>query len=131
MQKGRSDDRSFCFLRSHAPCTSAAGTAPTALRHDLGVAVGICRVVNAQALATEMASVKGEAAGRGIAALRIRTAGSPCRWRGSGSDCAGRPAGRLGLWADSAFPVRRLAPDRSHARRTTTALSVLLFPAAH
>src|SRR5690606_5002728 len=33
--------------------------------------------------------------------------------------------------ADSAFPVRRLAPDRSHARRTTTALSVLLFPAAH
>src|SRR5690606_6518327 len=58
-------------------------------------AVGICRVVNAQALATEMASVKGEAAGRDITALRLRTAGSPCRWRGSGSDCAGRPAGPL------------------------------------
>src|SRR5690606_5171366 len=121
MQKGRSDDRSFCFLRSHAPCTSAAGTAPTALRHDLGVAVGICRVVNAQALATEMASVKGEAAGRDITALRIRTAGSPCRWRGRGQARIAPAAQRAApaCRADSAFPVPRLAPDRSHPAAKT------------
>src|SRR5690606_32208088 len=70
------------------PCISTSGEGSA--RRDRA-ALGICRVVNAQALATEMASVKGEAA-----------AGTspPCesgRDGGSGSDCAGRPAGRSGL----------------------------------
>src|SRR5690554_5050541 len=64
MQKGRSDDRPFCFFLPHAPCRRPEQRQPP--YDTTWAAVGICRVVNAQALATEMASVKGEAAGRDI-----------------------------------------------------------------